>query len=61
MTTLEELRAVIELRREEARAWRGSQDVAQVHGSQAVDRNASALEHIWHRLGLHSVATSSIF
>jgi len=60
MTTLEEVRAVTELCREEARALRGRQSDAHTYGSQAPD-HASALEHIWHRLGLHSVATSSIY
>lgn len=61
MTTLEEVRAIIEVRREEASAWRGRRADAQVRGAQGPDRNASALEHIWHRLGLHSVAASSIY
>jgi hypothetical protein len=61
MTTLEEVRAIIELRRDEAAAWRGRRSNDHVHGSQAPDRNATALEHIWHRLGLHSVAASTSF
>lgn len=61
MTTLEEVRAIIELRREEAAAWRGPRDDASLHRGQGPDRNASALEHVWHRLGFHSVATSTTF
>jgi hypothetical protein len=61
MTTLEEVRAIIELRREEAAAWRGRRADAYVHGTQVPDRHASAVEHIWHRLGLHSMATSTTF
>jgi hypothetical protein len=61
MTTLEEVRAIIELRREEAAAWRGPRDDAALHRSQGPDRNASALEHVWHRMGLHSVAASTSF
>lgn len=57
MTTLEEVRTVIELRREEAGVRRHYDDAAQCR-AEAQTRHAAALEDIWHGLGMHSVATS---